>query len=115
VGKVTIWLKFGDIFLKNDVSLWQPNVKEVPSISQFYNIGPRATVESAGVNVADPEGLVRTIIFELRPVVLASVESASSGGLDAAALADRILLQLTPFVREGVQKELIARNKQVMA
>ena len=78
----------------------------------------RATVESAGVNVANPEGLVQTIFVELRPVVLQSVEtslqsSSSPVSFDAQSLTERILIKLTPFVREGVQQELIARSRQV--
>ena len=78
----------------------------------------RATVESAGVNVANPEGLVQTIFVELRPVVLQSVEtslqsSSSPVSFDAQSLTERILIELTPFVREGVQQELIARSRQI--
>jgi hypothetical protein len=39
--------------------------------------------------------------------------ASSSASFDALSLTERILVELTPFVREGVQQELIARTEQV--
>merc|ERR1739846_54388 len=67
------------------------------------------TVSDANVNLDDEEGLVRTIISQLRPVVLAEVRSAiaaSNANYNAEELANKIVVRLIPFVREGVRVEV---------
>jgi hypothetical protein len=52
---------------------------------------------------------VEDIIVKLRPVVLAAVESAiaGSGSYNAGNITDQILLELRPFVVEGVQGPML--------
>merc|ERR1712213_6155 len=71
----------------------------------------RATVSSAQVDLSNPEGLIKTILTQLRPVVLNEVQKALStstvaGNLNANSLTERIILELTPFVRQALQEEV---------
>jgi len=71
----------------------------------------RATVGSAQVDLTNPEALVKTILVQLRPVVLREVQRALStssvaGNLNANSLTERIILELTPFVRQALQEEV---------
>jgi len=59
----------------------------------------------------NPNGLVDTIVDQLRPVVLQAVRtaitsSAAAGNLNAEDLTGKILVQLRPFVLEGVTKQI---------
>jgi len=71
----------------------------------------RATVGSAQVDLTNPEALLQTILVQLRPVVLNEVQRALStstvaGNLNANSLTERIILELTPFVRQALQEEV---------
>jgi len=70
----------------------------------------RATVSSKD-DLTDPDGLLRTILNQLRPVVLNEVQKALStstvaGNINANSLTERIILELTPFVRQALQEEV---------
>jgi len=71
----------------------------------------RATVSSTQVDLTNPDGLLRTILNQLRPVVLNEVQKALStstvaGNINANSLTERIILELTPFVRQALQEEV---------
>merc|ERR1711953_1030631 len=62
-------------------------------------------------DLTDPDGLLRTILNQLRPVVLNEVQKALStstvaGNINANSLTERIILELTPFVRQALQEEV---------
>merc|ERR1712066_246999 len=70
----------------------------------------RATVSSKD-DLTDPDGLLRTILNQLRPVVLNEVQKALStstvaGNINANSMTERIILELTPFVRQALQEEV---------
>ena len=70
----------------------------------------RATVSSKD-DLTNPDGLLRTILNQLRPVVLNEVQKALStstvaGNINANSLTERIILELTPFVRQALQEEV---------
>lgn len=64
----------------------------------------RSTVSQES-NLNNPEGLVETIIVQLRPVVVGSVTKASKQ-FDAEKLAERIIIELRPFILEAVQLQI---------
>merc|ERR1711981_1351522 len=69
----------------------------------------RQTVTSSNANIDDEEALVQTIVSQLRPVVFAQVSAAikaNNANYDAQDLTNRIIARLTPFIREGVRKEV---------
>merc|ERR1719365_195810 len=71
----------------------------------------------AGSNDAslnDPEALVQTIIIQLQPVVLNAVQDAlrvNSVSLNAQSLTQKIIIEITPFVRQGVTQEIEAKRR----
>merc|ERR1712213_54346 len=79
----------------------------------------RATVSSAQVDLSNPEGLIKTILTQLRPVVLNEVQKALStstvaGNLNANSLTERIILELTPFVRQALLQEVNKVQSQIV-
>jgi len=69
----------------------------------------RKTVTDSNANIDDEEALVQTIVSQLRPVVFAQVSAAikaNNANYDAQDLTNRIIIRLTPFIREGVRKEV---------
>ena len=77
----------------------------------------QATVSSSGVDLSDVNGLLETILTQLRPVVLKEVNSAlsrSSYSLNANALANRIVTELRPFVLQALRAE-VEKYQQVQA
>jgi hypothetical protein len=75
----------------------------------------QTTVSTSGVNLDNPQSLVETIVTQLRPVILQAVQSAlstSSYSFDANKLTVRIIIELTPFVQTGVQKEVQGVKQQ---
>jgi hypothetical protein len=67
----------------------------------------RTAVTSANADTVDTNGLVETIIIQLKPVVLSSVQSAiaTSGTPEkwnADQLSQTIILELTPFVQGSI-------------
>jgi len=69
----------------------------------------RKTVTDSKTNIDDEEALVQTIVSQLRPVVFAQVSAAikaNNANYDAQDLTNRIIVRLTPFIREGVRKEV---------
>jgi len=78
----------------------------------------RATVSSTQVDLSNPEGLIKTILTQLRPVVLNEVQKALStstvaGNLNANSLTERIILELTPFVRQALEQEVNKVQSQI--
>merc|ERR1711963_1168020 len=78
----------------------------------------RATVSSTQVDLSNPEGLIKTILTQLRPVVLNEVQKALStstvaGNLNANSLTERIILRLTPFVRQALEQEVNKVQSQI--
>jgi hypothetical protein len=70
-----------------------------------------ATVSSSQVDLTNLDGLLRTILAQLRPVVLnevktALVSSSLSGYIDANSLTNRIMQEITPFVRQALEAEV---------
>jgi len=71
----------------------------------------------AGSNDAslnDPEALVQTIIIQLQPVVLNAVQDAlrvNSVSLNAQSLTQKIIIEITPFVRTGVTQQIEAKRR----
>merc|ERR1712203_946388 len=62
-----------------------------------------------GVNINDEEGLVQTIVSQLRPVVFAQVSAAitaNKANYDAKSISNQIVSRLIPFIREGVRREV---------
>merc|ERR1711881_700026 len=71
----------------------------------------RQTVRSSNADLTQYDNLVQTIISQLRPVVLAEVTKALStspkfSSLDARDLTERILIKITPFVKEGIEEQI---------
>ena len=80
----------------------------------------RATVQASNLENLDSDNLVKTIIIQLRPVVFAAAENAlssstTSSSLNPGDLTDQILLEITPFVEEGVRIEINEQTQQTKA
>lgn len=74
----------------------------------------RQTVTDSKSSIDDEEALVQTIVSQLRPVVFAQVSAAikaNNANYDAQDLTNRIIARMTPFVREGVRKEVKAQKQ----
>lgn len=81
----------------------------------------KATVASSSDSdlLKNQEKLVQTIVVQLRPVVLQSVQQAltanNANGFNANSLTDRIVIELTPFVRRGVGAQILELQQQQQA
>merc|ERR1711981_42317 len=78
----------------------------------------RQTVTDSNANIDDEEALVQTIVSQLRPVVFAQVSAAiaaNNANYDAQDLTNRIIARLTPFIREGVRKEVKIQKQNAIA
>ena len=64
----------------------------------------QATVSSSGIDLSNVNGLVQTILVQLRPVVSREVQNALRNSpyatsINAQSLTGRIIVEITPFVR----------------
>ena len=64
----------------------------------------QATVSSSQVDLSNIEQLLQTILIQLKPVVLNEVQEALktstlAGVINASTMADRIIVEITSFVR----------------
>merc|ERR1711936_1443366 len=72
----------------------------------------QATVASENVDLSNIDGLLRTILVQLRPVVLNAVNNAMAqstvaGNINADSLTDRIIREITTFVRLALEEEVL--------
>ena len=71
----------------------------------FFSVIKAAVAQS---DLSNLDGLLETILKQLRPVVLRACEAglaASNLNLDANELADEIMIQITPFVSSSLEQE----------
>jgi len=71
----------------------------------------QATVKSENVDLGDLDLLLKTILRQMRPVVLNAAQTALQtsqvgGNINANSLADKVILQMTGFVRAALQQEV---------
>jgi len=69
----------------------------------------QATVSSSDVDLSNIDGLLRTILVQLKPVVLNEVQNAlktSNFNFNANTMSDKIIVEITPFVRQALQQEV---------
>merc|ERR1711935_93022 len=71
----------------------------------------QATVKSESVDLGDLDLLLKTILRQMRPVVLNAAQTALltsqvGGNIDANSLADKVILQMTSFVRAALEQEV---------
>jgi len=71
----------------------------------------QATVKSENVDLGDLDLLLKTILRQMRPVVLNAAQTALltsqvGGNIDANSLADKVILQMTGFVRAALEQEV---------
>merc|ERR1711935_615946 len=71
----------------------------------------QATVKSESVDLGDHDLLLKTILRQMRPVVLNAAQTALltsqvGGNIDANSLADKVILQMTSFVRAALEQEV---------
>merc|ERR1711935_295967 len=71
----------------------------------------QATVKSESVDLGDLDLLLKTILRQMRPVVLNAAQTALltsqvGGNIDANSLADKGILQMTSFVRAALEQEV---------
>ena len=67
---------------------------------------------SENVDLSNIDGLLRTILVQLRPVVLNAVNNAMAqstvaGNINADSLTDRIIREITTFVRLALEEEVL--------
>lgn len=76
----------------------------------------RTTVRSAKVDLDNYQNLASTISTQLRPVVFAEVSgallSSQYQGLDAKDMTDRIVVELKPFIKQGIETEVTVVKQQ---
>merc|ERR1712038_1386300 len=113
--KITPFVKEGieeqirEIELENRLTPEQIVDKVIAQLKPITIQVIRKTVTDSKTNIDDEEALVQTIVSQLRPVVFAQVSAAikaNNANYDAQDLTNRIILRLTPFIREGVRKEV---------
>ena len=88
----------------------QRNFCEHYFTSIFLNF--TATVASENVDLSNIDGLLRTILVQLRPEVLNAVNNAMAqstvaGNINADSLTDRIIREITTFVRLALEEEVL--------
>merc|ERR1711997_650199 len=71
----------------------------------------QTTVASSKVDLGDTEQLLKTILRQMRPVVLNAAQNALqtspvAGNINANSLTDRVILEMTAFVRLAIQQEV---------
>merc|ERR1712203_1322895 len=71
----------------------------------------QATVKSENVDLGDLDLLLKTILRQMRPVVLNAAQTALKtsqvgGNINANSLADKVILQMTGFVRAALEQEV---------
>jgi len=71
----------------------------------------QATVTSENVNLSDLDQLLATILRQMRPVVLNAAQNALltspvAGNINANSLADKVIRQMTGFVRAALEREV---------
>merc|ERR1712051_1088496 len=71
----------------------------------------QATVKSENVDLGDLDLLLKTILRQMRPVVLNAAQTALQtsqvgGNINANSLADKVILQMTGFVRAALEQEV---------
>ena len=111
--------------LEREVAKLTSNVQNqvVQDIQSQVNSVIKNTVNSASVlDLENPQALVDQILAKLRPLVLQAVRRAlqsSSLNLDAQNMVVKIIIQLTPSIETGVQKEVqvaqVAKEQQIQA
>ena len=74
-------------------------------------MNPPYPITESSVDLSNFEVLFETIITALKPVVYTEVDRALASSkyankIDANALAQKIILEITPYVREALQKEV---------
>merc|ERR1712141_622742 len=75
----------------------------------------KQTVTASATNLGNTQGLVSTIIEQLRPVIFQAVKKAleaSPFDIDAERLTIKIIVEITPFVETGVKEEVIKQKEQ---
>merc|ERR1712213_298785 len=73
------------------------------------------TISQSQINLDDPQGIVESIIRQLRPVVFKAVSVALKSSpykLDAEKLTVRIIIEIRPSIESGVQAEVEAVKAQ---
>ena len=66
---------------------------------------------SENVNLSDLDQLLATILRQMRPVVLNAAQNALltspvAGNINANSLADKVIRQMTGFVRAALEREV---------
>jgi len=123
ISEITLQLRpFVEEALRREIVAVVPTITEAEVVELVINqlrdtiitVIRQTVAGSSDASLNDPEGLVQTIIIQLNPVVLSSVQNAlaqnPNTGLNAQSLTQKIIIEITPFVRSGVTQQIEAQR-----
>jgi len=123
ISEITLQLRpFVEEALRREIVAVVPTITEAEVVELVINqlrdtiitVIRQTVAGSSDASLNDPEGLVQTIIIQLNPVVLSSVQNAlaqnPNTGLNAQSLTQEIVIEITPFVRSGVTQQIEAQR-----